>query len=111
MTIQSVTVTKGKPYPRNKDIIKFFEEKGLYERTTWQDQFRKLMEEVDELEEALLLGADDQVLSEAGDVYITLLNVLTSCGLTMENAVNAAADKVLRRSGKVVNGQFVKDVA
>lgn len=109
MTIVKATVVKGKPYPRNEEIVAFFEDKGLYERTTWKDQFRKLEEEVDELQDALLLGDDEQVLSEAGDVYITLLNTLKACNLTMEQAVNYATDKVLKRAGgKVVNGQYVK---
>lgn len=109
MTIQSVTITKGKAYPRDKEIISFFEKKGLYETTTYKDQFLKLEEEVEELLEALHLGDDEQVLSEAGDVYICLLNVLKCCGLTMEQAVNYSADKVTKRKGKVVNGVFVKE--
>lgn len=109
MTIQSVTIIRGKAYPRNAEIIGFFEDRGLYERTTWRAQFEKLEEEVDELKDALLLGDDEQVLNEAGDVYITLLNTLHSCNLTMEQAVNYATDKILKRKGKVVDGKFVKD--
>ena len=109
MTIQKVTVIKGKPYPRDKEVINFFEEKGLYEKTTYSDQFLKLKEEVGELEEALPTGDDEQILSEAGDVYITLLNVLKCCGLTMEQAVNYSVDKVVKRKGKVENGVFIKD--
>lgn len=109
MAVLKATVTKGKPYPRNAEIIKFFEGKGLYEKTNFFDQFRKLEEEVDELHDALLLGDDEQVLNEGGDVYITLLNVLHTCGLTMEQAVNYATDKVVKREGRVENGQFVKE--
>lgn len=109
MTVVKAVVTKGKPYPRNNEIIRFFEDKGLYERTTYRDQFMKLMEEVDELQDALQLGDDEQVLNEAGDCYITLLNVLHTCGLTMENAVNYSTDKILKRKGRVENGVFVKD--
>ncbi len=109
MTIVKATVIKGKAYPRNDEIIQFFEDRGLYERTTWRAQFEKLEEEVDELKDALLLGDDEQVLNEAGDVYITLLNTLHSCNLTMEQAVNYSTNKILKRKGKVVNGVFVKD--
>lgn len=109
MTIVKATVTKGKPYPRNAEILQFFEERGLYERTTWKAQFEKLEEEVDELKDALLLGDDEQVLNEAGDCYICLLNVLHSCGLTMEQAVNYATDKVIKRKGRVENGVFIKE--
>ncbi len=109
MTIVKATVVKGKAYPRNDEIIQFFEDKGLYERTDFLSQFKKLEEEVDELKDALLLGDDEQILNEAGDVYITLLNVLKTCNLTMEQAVNYSTNKILKRSGKVVNGVFIKD--
>lgn len=109
MTIVKSTVIKGRPYPRDRELIQFFEDKGLYDTTHWKDQFNKLEEEADKLKDALLLGDDEQVLNEAGDVYITLLNVLKCCGLTMEQAVNYSADKVLKREGKVENGVFIKD--
>lgn len=109
MTIVKATVVKGKAYPRNAEILQFFEDRGLYERTTWKAQHLKLEEETDELKDALLLGDDEQVLNEAGDVYICLLNVLHSCGLTMEQAVNYATDKVIKRKGRVENGVFIKE--
>src|SRR5690625_4540794 len=109
MTIKSVTVIKGKPYPLDTEVISFFEEKGLYEKTTYSDQFLKLKEEVGELEEALPTGDDEQILSEAGDVYITLMNVLKCCGLSMEQAVNYSVDKVVKRKGQVKNGVFIKE--
>ena len=104
-----VTVTKGKPYPRNKDIVRFFEEKGLYAKTDEFKQFDKLEEETAELYEALRHESKDSILSEAGDVYICLLNTLHCLGLTMEDAVNAATDKVINRKGEVVEGLFVKE--
>ncbi len=109
MTLLKATVTKGKPYPRNAEIIKFFEGKGLYEKTNFFDQFRKLEEEVDELHDALLLGDDEQVLNEAGDCYVCLLNILKCCGLTMEQSVNYTTDKIVKREGEVKNGVFVKN--
>lgn len=107
--ITKVTVTKKNPYPRNQDIISFFEEKGLYGKTDEFSQFKKMEEEVEELYEELRHGPKENILSEAGDVYITLLNVLHCCGLTIEDAVNVAADKVLKRKGKVENGVFIKE--
>lgn len=104
-----VTVTKGKPYPRNKDILQFFEEKGLYAKTDEFKQFDKLEEETAELYEALRHESKESILSEAGDVYICLLNTLHCLGLTMEDAVNAATDKVVNRKGEVVEGLFVKE--
>ena len=107
--IKSVTVTKGVPYPKDKAIIQFFESKGLYPKTTAECQFGKLEEEVDELWDALRTNSLEEILLEAGDVYITLLNVLHCKGLTIEQAVNAASEKVLKRTGKVEGGMFIKE--
>lgn len=108
MTIKSVTVVKGKAYPRNAEIIQFFKNKGLYENTNDLIQFDKLQEEVWELEQALCEKSKEEILSEAGDVYITLVNVLHCCGLELADAVDSATDKVVKRKGEVVNGKFVK---
>tara|TARA_B100000929_G_C15511743_1_gene421152 strand:- start:32212 stop:32544 length:333 start_codon:yes stop_codon:yes gene_type:complete len=106
--ITSVTVTK-KTYPRNKDIISFFQAKGLYEKTDEFKQFEKLEEETDELLEALKFKSKEEILSEAGDCYVCLVNVLHCCGLTLEDAVNSAVDKVTKRKGSVQDGVFVKE--
>jgi NTP pyrophosphatase (non-canonical NTP hydrolase) len=95
-------------YPRNQEIIQFFKDKGLYESTNDLIQFDKLQEEVIELEEALTSKSKAEILSEAGDVYICLLNVLHCCGLDLSDAVDAATDKVVKRKGRVVNGKFIK---
>lgn len=97
MAIVSVTVTKGKAYPRNKEIIQTFEEKGLYQRTTWREPHVQLEDDVDSLKDALLLGDDEQVMNEAGNCYMSLLHILDSCNITMEQAVNYSADKAIRR--------------
>ena len=107
--ITSVTVTKRSSYPRDGEIISFFEEKGLYAKTDEFKQFSKLEEETDELLEALQFKSKGEILAEAGDCYICLVNVLKCCGLTMEDAVNAAVDKVVSRKGEVVDGVFVKE--
>jgi NTP pyrophosphatase (non-canonical NTP hydrolase) len=109
MAIVKATVVKGKAYPRNDEIIRFFKDKGLYESTNDLIQFDKLQEEVNELEEALTSKSKAEILSEAGDVYICLLNVLHCCGLDLSDAVDSSVDKVTKRKGKVKNGMFVKE--
>jgi NTP pyrophosphatase (non-canonical NTP hydrolase) len=109
MTIVKAQLISKKHYPRDNDIIYFFVEKGLYTKTDEFKQFEKLEEETDELLEALHYKSKEDILSEAGDCYICLLNVLHCCGLTMEDAVDAAADKVTKRKGQVVDGVFVKE--
>lgn len=101
MSISKVVVKKN--YPRDREIIRFFESKELYANTNCLLQWDKLEEEVYELEEALKYKSEEEILLEAGDVYITLLNVLHCKGLSIEEAVEAAANKVLKRQGEVIN--------
>lgn len=110
MKIKSVTVTKKNAYPRDKDIISFFQEKGLYENTDEFKQWEKLEEEVYELLEALQGTDKKAILSEAGDTYVCLVNVLHCLGFSMGQAVDEAVDKVVKRKGEVVEGKFVKEV-
>lgn len=107
--ITKVSVTKKAPYPRDAEVVAFFEAKGLYAKTDEYKQFEKLEEETDELLEALKFKSKEEILSEAGDCYICLLNVLHCCGLSIEDAVNSAVDKVTKRKGQVVDGVFVKE--
>ena len=85
---------------------------GLYEDENASDRtrFNKLKEEVAELEEALF---QDQTLvhiqMEAGDVLVTLINILYKKGLDLNYCLDAAYMKIKDRKGKMIDGCFVKE--
>lgn len=50
-------------------------------------QMLRHLEETGELAEALLFGNPQQIRSELADVFVTLSNVATMCGVDLETAV------------------------
>lgn len=84
----------------DKDII----ENGIEER-----QLDKLLEEVHELRDAILLGeSEDEIQKEAGDVITVLINICERRGYTLQGCLAKTYEKISKRKGKKINGTFVK---
>lgn len=85
---------------------------GLYDDENASDRtrFDKLLEEVQELEEALFEKQTlAQIQMESGDVLVTLINVLYKKGLDLNSCLNAAYMKIKDRKGKMIDGSYVKE--
>ena len=84
-------------------------ERGLYTKGDKKTQFCKLMEEAGELGRAVL--KDDQIEFEdaIGDMVVVLTNMAHLGGTTIENCIDTAYKVISKRTGKMVNGIFVKD--
>lgn len=93
-----------------KKIWKWAEDRDLYNQSTESTRFAKLVEEVGELDEAIFEKMDiDEIRLESGDVIVTLINNLKPLGLTLEDCLSAAYEKIKNRNGVMTNGTFVKD--
>jgi NTP pyrophosphatase (non-canonical NTP hydrolase) len=82
---------------------------GANAKATPGTQFSKLKEEVGELE--LGLWWDDQVEVEdaIGDCVVVLTLLAELRGTTLEKCLEGAYNVISKRTGEMVNGQFVKD--
>ena len=85
------------------------EERGLYDKGDTKTQFCKLMEEAGELGRAVL--KDDQVefVDAIGDMVVVLTNMAHLGNTSIEACVDSAYEVISKRTGKMVNGTFVKD--
>lgn len=83
--------------------------KNLITGSTWQKQFGKLQEEVNEAKEAMELQDLAKVKDELGDCGVVLTLLAAQHGLNFEDCLEAALAKISKRTGKVVDGVFVKD--
>ncbi len=63
--------------------------------------FDKVSEELAELKEAVLMGAQDNVHEELGDLLFSVVNVSRFVGVDSEEALTGATDKFIDRFGKV----------
>ena len=84
-------------------------ERGLYTKGDKKTQFCKLMEEAGELGRAVLKDDQHEFVDAIGDMVVVLTNMAHLGGTTIEECIDAAYEVISKRTGKMVNGTFVKD--
>ena len=84
-------------------------ERGLYTKGDKKTQFCKLMEEAGELGRAVLKNDQEEFEDAIGDMVVVLTNMAHLGGTTIEKCIDEAYKVISKRTGKMVNGTFVKD--
>jgi NTP pyrophosphatase (non-canonical NTP hydrolase) len=84
-------------------------ERGLYDKGDTKTQFCKLMEEAGELGRAVLKDDKPEFIDAIGDMIVVLTNMAHLGGTTVEHCIDSAYEVISKRTGKMVNGTFVKD--
>jgi NTP pyrophosphatase (non-canonical NTP hydrolase) len=84
-------------------------ERGLYTKGDKKTQFCKLMEEAGELGRAVLKDDQPEFADAIGDMVVVLTNMAHLGGTTIEECIDAAYKVISKRTGRMVNGTFVKD--
>ena len=84
-------------------------ERGLYTKGDKKTQFCKLMEEAGELGRAILKEDKEEFVDAIGDMVVVLTNMAHLGGTTIEECIDTAYKVISKRTGKMVNGTFVKD--
>lgn len=108
-----------------EQIIQWGKDKGILDKATPLAQWSKTQEELTELHESLTaqnnnltwytnskgedVNTKDQIKDDLGDIGVTLILQCALQGITLEEALQTAYDVISKRTGKMVNGQFVKD--
>ncbi len=116
-------------------VLQCGEDKGIFAKSTPLRQLDKTQEELDETKEALqklASLADQEILSEElltddpdtldleedalaeakdgiGDMLVTIILLAKMVDMDSVDCLQAAYDVIKKRTGKMVNGQFVKD--
>jgi NTP pyrophosphatase (non-canonical NTP hydrolase) len=85
------------------------EDRGLYDKGDSNTQYVKLQEEAGELAKALLKKDLPEVKDAIGDMIVVLTNLAEFEGLKVEDCIESAYDVISKRTGKMINGTFVKD--
>ena len=99
--------------------------RGLYEKGDPKTQMLKLVEEVGELGKAILKSDPEETIDAIGDCVVVLTNLIELAAIpkelesnveelkfrntTIEDCINSAYSVIAARSGKMINGTFVKD--
>lgn len=85
------------------------DERGLLDNSGAERQALKAMSELGEFADEILKGNKEKQKMELGDVIVTLILTGDKLGIDIEDALEAAYTKISNRTGRTVNGIFVKD--
>ena len=91
-------------------IREWAKERGLYDKGNATTQYVKLQEEAGELAKALLKNDQPEVIDAIGDMVVVLTNLAYMRGVHIESCIGSAYDVISKRTGKMINGTFVKDI-
>ena len=84
-------------------------ERGIYDKGDSKTQYVKLMEEAGELARALLKNDKPEVIDSIGDMVVVLTNLAKLEKLDIEDCIENAYETISKRTGKMMNGTFVKN--
>jgi len=100
----------GRRRPDRFDLIRTWaDERGLYDKGDTKTQYLKLMEEAGELGRAILKNDEPEFIDAIGDMVVVLTNLARLGGVSIETCIDSAYDVISKRTGKMINGTFVKD--
>ena len=88
---------------RDKGII------GAQAKGTEFTQLTKLLEEVGELQHAIRDNIEHEKIDAIGDCTVVLILLADLIGIPFEECLDTAYQVISQRTGKMVDGQFVKD--
>ena len=83
--------------------------RGLYEKGDPNTQYVKLQEECGELAKAMLQDDKPEIVDAIGDIVVVLTNLAHLQGYDIEHCIDEAYKVIAARTGKMINGTFVKD--
>lgn len=90
-----------------KQVEQWSMNKGL-DKADSSKQFLKVTEEVGEVAAALARNDKDALRDGIGDVVVTLIILAQQNNMDLYECLNCAYDEIKGRTGKMVNGVFVK---
>lgn len=93
----------------NSLVIQWAEERGIFDASNPERQLDKTREEVEELGLALNHNDMEQTIDGIGDVLVTIILLAKMKDLNPVECLEYAYEIINKRTGKMVNGLFVKD--
>lgn len=90
-------------------ILNWARERSLLDPLNKQKQFIKLIEEVGELSQGIAKNDIVQIIDSIGDVQVVLIILSALYELDNDKCLEHAYEQIKNRTGKTVNGIFIKD--
>ena len=90
-------------------VIEWAQNKGILEKATTAAQANKTMEECQELIDAIQDDNRDEISDALGDILVTIMIQAKMQNMSLLECLEGAYNVIAKRTGKMVDGQFVKD--
>jgi NTP pyrophosphatase (non-canonical NTP hydrolase) len=90
-------------------VIEWAENKGILQKATPARQADKTLEEVEELRAAIADDNREEIADALGDILVTIIIQAKMQNMSLVECLEGAYNIIAKRTGKMVNGQFVKD--
>jgi NTP pyrophosphatase (non-canonical NTP hydrolase) len=90
-------------------VIEWAENKGILQKATPARQADKTLEEVEELRAAIADDNREEISDALGDILVTIIIQAKMQNMSLVECLEGAYNVIAKRTGKMVNGQFVKD--
>ena len=91
------------------NVVEWANIKGLLSPDNAKNQVLKAMAELGELADEILKNDRKNIILELGDVEVCLTILKEQLGLTQDECLDNAWNKIKDRTGKTVRGTFIKD--
>lgn len=92
-----------------REVIQWAQERGLVTEENAKTQLLKSFEEMGEVARAVLKNQQDELIDGLGDVLVTLIILAEIKGVKLEECLESAYNVIKHRTGKTVNGTFIKN--
>lgn len=90
-------------------VLAWADAKNLLKKENALAQFAKFTEESGELARGILKNDKDLIEDSFGDALVTLIILANQLGYKLEPCLEVAWNEIKDRTGKTVNGSFIKD--
>ena len=90
-------------------VIEWADNKGILKNGTPLAQSKKTMEECQELVDAIQDDNRDEIADALGDILVTIIIQAKMQNMSLVECLEGAYNVITKRTGKMVDGQFVKD--
>lgn len=90
-------------------VLDWAKDKGILDKATKYTQARKTLEECLELIDAINNNDDGEIEDALGDILVTIIIQAKLNNVALLDCLEGAYNVISKRTGKMINGQFVKD--
>lgn len=92
-----------------ENVVQWADDKGLLDYENAPKQMLKVVEELGELCGSIAKGKRNEELDAFGDLLVTIVILAEQRQIDLVSALKEAYGVIKNRTGKTVNGVFVKD--